>query len=163
MANLNNAELDFRQLTLLDFDNIILGLPKTDIDFVENLSEVSEQSETELSSGKLVYQLSNLPVYSLNSELEFKSELSPDNRICIVIKNSEKMEKIALMCSSVKPYNIEKNIQLSEVPKIMYNENPPVLGFTKKDNALILLCSAESIGNFIHSSEMFLQQDAENG
>ncbi len=158
MDNLITTDADTRQLALLYFDNIIIALPQSEIVFVENLSQVYEQRLNEHSSGKIHYNSSDLPVYTLNHELEFIHKLAADNRICAIIKSSDN-EIFALMCNALEKHNVEDNTAQSSIPQIMRNQKSPVTGFLKIADKLTLVCSAESLGSYFKLSETVPQQE----
>lgn len=154
MDNPLKTESNLTQLVLLNIGNIIIGIPQTDIVYVENSSQVIEGCLIENSSGQLHYNSIDIPVYTLNDKLKLLAKLNTENRICAVFKNTEKTPSFALMCTALEKYEKPANTIHSAIPKIMQNQISPINGFIKKDNQLFLIGNADSFNRYIKSCEV---------
>ena len=102
MDNLSETDVNKKQLVLISFENIILGFPQSNIIFVENLSQVNENSLTVNSSGQLEYEGDIIAVYSFSNNLEFLPDLSANNKICVIFKQTNNLQFLLLCVSQLK-------------------------------------------------------------
>lgn len=153
MDNTLNDTLEENNLTLLEFDNVILGFPHIQVLTIESLSQINALRSTDKSSGTLSYDAAELPVYTLNHELKLMDQAATDNRLCIAIKHPDENQYFALMCDAVNKYIVEDGLNIVAMPPLMQNPDSPVTGLVKKNNTLVLKTSAESMRSYINSQE----------
>lgn len=153
MDNVLQPALDSSQLALLEFDDIIVSFPQTQVLTIENLSQINTPQSTGKSYGTLSYNLSELPVYTFNHDLALMDQPAINNRFCIAIKHPDENEFFAITCDTVNQYNIKDRATITAIPSLMHNPDSPVIKLVKKDNRLILMSNAESMRTYINSQE----------
>lgn len=146
--------LDVNQLALLEFDDVILGLPQAQVLSIESLKQINTMRSTDISSGTLSFSSSDLPVYTLNRDLTLLDQPAIDNRFCIAVKHPDADEYFALTCDSVNQYIIGDKTAISGIPPLMHNPDSPVIGFIEMENRLVLMSSAELMRSYINSNEV---------
>ena len=154
MDKLLDSDSDKRQLALLQFDGIILGIAQKEILTSESLAVMNTRLTTEKSSGTLLYAAAEIPVYSFNHKLMLLDHPISTNRLCITIKHPNNKESFAITCDSVDHYNVDKNINISSLPPLIKTPNSPIIGMLNKDSKLVLIVCAESIRTYINSQEL---------
>ncbi len=143
-----------RQVTLLQIDDITIGFAHDSVLTIESLSEINSRRCSLKSSGTLMHDGSELPIYTFNDELTLLDQPTANNRFCIAINHSDNNELFAIMCDAIGQYDIEDGITINVVPALNYNPNSPITGMLRKETKLILLTTAESMRAYINSQEL---------
>ncbi len=154
MDSLVNNTVQNRQLTLLQIDDITLGFAHESVLTIEDLSEVNSRRGSIKSSGTLMHDGTELPIYTFNDELTLLDEPTANNRFCIAINHSDNTELFAIMCDAIGQYDIEGDTNINAMPALNQNPNSPITGLLRKDTKLILLTTAESMRTYINSQEL---------
>lgn len=153
MDNAQQPALEVKQLALLEFDDVILGIPQDQVLTIESLKQINTLQSTDKSSGTLPFSSAELPVYTLDRDLTLMPQPAIDNRFCIALKHPDANEYFALTCDAVNQFFIEDNTGISAMPSLMNNPDSPVVGLIKKEDRLVLMTSAESMRSYINSNE----------
>lgn len=155
MDNTLVASAENQLLTLLYFDGIILAFPQNQILSIENLEQIQiDSSQAKINStGTLIFGESDLPVYTLDKNLNLEQHITENNSLCIVINHPAKKESFALTCDSVKQNVNKENSVINPIPPLMYNPDSPLSGLLNMDDSLVLICSEEKMYNYINEQE----------
>ena len=153
MVNSLQQESASNQLTLLEFEDIILSFPQEQVLTIESLQQLNTLQSNDKASGTLSFSSAELPVYTLDRDLSLMPQPATDNRFCIAIKHADKNEYFALTCDAVSQYFIEDESAISAMPTVMQNIDSPVSGLLKMENRLVLISSAESMRAYINANE----------
>lgn len=151
MINSLQQESASKQLTLLEFEDIILSFPQEQVLTIESLQQLNTLQSNDKASGTLSFSSAELPVYTLDRDLSLMPQPATDNRFCIAIKHAN--EYFALTCDAVYQYFIEDESAISAIPQVMQNFDSPVSGLLKMENRLVLISSSESMRAYINANE----------
>lgn len=152
MDNAPHTDSKASQLALLEFDDVILGIPQEQVLTIESLKQINSLQSTDKSSGTLPIGSTELPVYTLNRDFKLMNQPATHNRFCIAIKHPDGKESFALTCDSVNQYFIEQQTAISAMPALMQNPDSPVFALIKMEDKLVLMSRAESMRLYINSN-----------
>lgn len=141
------------QLNLLCIGDIILGFPQDSILGVKNIDDLKLPNLFNRRTSFCQFDEYDLPVFIFNSNLEFTSETSIENKYCIAIKHIEEEKNFIIICDNVKQNIDGEQSQIQDIHPLLKNSKSPINGLLEMDSSLILITQVETMYRYIDSLE----------
>lgn len=116
------TELSFPYMALY-IGNVKLLALQSSIVSIASAQEIDFEMPSRDSIGWLDFNKQKVPVYSLTERLDIEHSASPENTICVVIKDNDAY--IALMCQQAIPFR-NNIIKLYSLPDCMQSTASPI-------------------------------------
>ena len=132
-------------VTLLEIEEVVLGLPQNEIDSLEPVLDLGPGRESG-SVGSVRHGREVWPVYCLSPDLVLLDYAPTTRRICVLLKDGDR--RIGIVVDQVGNVRRE-TLQLFPRSGAIARLPPPIRAFAQWNQRLVCLTSASSLAGFV--------------